>query len=257
MRDQWATYAEQVMGWTARLPLAAASGERTLGWMERVVERGEREEVYRVLETPWIGRGEVEAGSLGKVVRERFERDGVLDLFGFDSQAPGPTGRTRTTARLAYRDGDRLVEGAVSRLEEVVARTRPEAAEVGPIEPARPMSVSGFPIDYRDPDAPLFVDKIPFVRVRFLFHTDIWLPWVWGHYVPRGQLAAELYDNGAVAERHTPRLNAFLATAREETLAIGGTWQLEDDDMLMHLRAQVDERGILLDCARPPRRRAG
>jgi hypothetical protein len=119
------------------------------------------------------------------------------------------------------------------------------------------MSVWGFPIDYRNPDAPLFVDKIPHVRVRFMFHSDIWLPWLWGHYVPRAQLAPELYDNGELAERHTPRLNAFLATVREETLALGGAWQLEDDDILAHVRAQLDEHGILVDCARPPRKRPG
>jgi hypothetical protein len=40
------------------------------------------------------------------------------------------------------------------------------------------------------------------------------------------------FDNRELAERHTPRFNRFLAKVRAAALAVGGTWQLAEPEVL-------------------------
>jgi hypothetical protein len=59
------------------------------------------------------------------------------------------------------------------------------------------------------------------------------------------------YDNRALAERHTPRLNAFLGGVRKSVVARGGTWKFglfRENDWLPRM-AGVD--GVDLGAAAP------
>ena len=87
-------------------------------------------------------------------------------------------------------------------------------------------------------------------RVRFGLYSDIWCPWVlgfleedWPAPTPR-----EMFDNRELAGAHTPRLNRFLAAARQACLGAQGEWLLEEPKPgAESYRFMVDEVGILLD----------
>ena len=87
------------------------------------------------------------------------------------------------------------------------------------------------------------------VRIEIRLDTDIWFPSVMGFDEPLPDVGdpPDSYDNRALAERHTPRLNAFLDAAAREVAAIGGRWEMMDvDGIAVNYCDQWDERGIEL-----------
>jgi len=254
MKDTWATYRDHIALWTATIPLDRASPEALLDWMAALIESGEREQVYQVRSIPELGYRKADGEPLGAFLKRHFAETGITDLFGFDGVWRSPKGLLEIYSRVGYHDGDRLVEDDVLDLGAIVERTRPEIEPRSMIGHVRPLRADGFPINWVKKDAPMYVGRVPWTTLRFYLHTDIWLPWVWGEFVPFEEQARELYDNIELALHHTPRLNRFLQEARAQTLAIGGSWQLDQvDELRKYLRPQLSDDGIVLDCARPKR----
>ena len=100
------------------------------------------------------------------------------------------------------------------------------------------------------------------VRVSIQLETDIWFPRVLG-FLDREEESDprrgpdDMYDNSALAARHTPRLNRFIASVREAALDLGAQWELEEFDepgLHIHYIPMCHETGIALDL--PPVARA-
>jgi hypothetical protein len=91
-------------------------------------------------------------------------------------------------------------------------------------------------------------------RIVIYLDTDIWFPWVVGYEeMGEGDWVAptrigEMYDNCALAARHTVRLNRFLASVKELVESIGGTWEPDDPwDIYGWYLAMYKPWGIDLD----------
>jgi hypothetical protein len=253
MTDVWATDRDPFASWSATVTLDRSRPEPILDWVAALVEAGEREEVYQVRSTP-SGYRRASGTALAAFLRDQFAERGVVDAFGFDDYSKAPDGSLEIASKVAFHLGDRSVEEYATDLGKIVEETRPETRATGTVAHVRPLHVSGFAIHWTDPTATMYVGHIPWMSLRFHLHSDIWLPWIWGHFVPFEDRARELYDNIDLALHHTPRLNRFLQEARAQTLAVGGSWRLESSDQRRsYLRPQMNDDGVLLDCPRPAR----
>lgn len=96
---------------------------------------------------------------------------------------------------------------------------------------------------YRDSNT-----RIPYtftIRLR----SDVWYPYVYGYLGKKhGTInSSALFDNRELANRHTPRLNRFLAKLRERAMEQGYTWILVDYELVYkHYRPYITETGINL-----------
>ena len=86
--------------------------------------------------------------------------------------------------------------------------------------------------------------------IRITLSSDIWFPWIDGHFHPESD-GARKFDNRFLAERHTPRLNAFLAEVAAAVRDAGGTWQLNNAQVDPSLSPWVSGTGIALDGVEP------
>lgn len=89
---------------------------------------------------------------------------------------------------------------------------------------------------------PQFYDRSKPIYFTISLETDIWFPRVVGFNDDRDDIV--WYDNSALAGRHTPRLNRFLAAVRDAAVALGGAWSVEVDNQ--RYADQVEATGILL-----------
>jgi hypothetical protein len=78
-------------------------------------------------------------------------------------------------------------------------------------------------------------------------HTTIWLPWQPNNGLYDDLPDEALIDNRALAERHTPRLNAFLADIGDAARAAGGRMRLDRTDTSRDYLPFVDDNGVRLD----------
>jgi hypothetical protein len=99
-------------------------------------------------------------------------------------------------------------------------------------------------------DGPLFLDRKGPVEVSLSIHTDLWFSRVVGIHDDSDDDDGPLqwFDNSALAARHTPRLNRFLAEVREAAAALGGAWS-HDASSNRYYTDTVDDSGIRLDSA--------
>ncbi|NPD28919.1 hypothetical protein [Corallococcus exiguus] len=233
--------------WAGRLP-PGAGPERLLGMARAILEAGAREQVWRVLETPGAHAFRAAPGFTYADHLERLWREqGLLLLLpGSHGAAPTEAGVWRAAARLAWLDEDDTVhEGDVEDVGLLLRRLRPDHAEdaerymarVPPVSLWAPLPRSGVAAG-----GPL--------TVHLELETDIWFPRVVGmmedEYADDLPPEADgLYDNRALAERHTPRLNRFIDAVREQVLAEGGAWSTAETTMPRYA-PMYDEQGIHL-----------
>jgi hypothetical protein len=92
----------------------------------------------------------------------------------------------------------------------------------------------------------------PAAEFRIQLYSDIWFPRVIGMagqgFSDRIE-SRELFDNRALAERHTPRFNRFLGDVSKEARARGATMEIDSDtDPIYELyREMCAEAGIRLE----------
>jgi len=138
-------------------------------------------------------------------------------------------------ARLAFYRGDRIVEEEVVDVGVLLQELRPDHD--------RSVTGSAPPVEVRG--KPVRVDSAKEVFVEITLPTDIWFPRVMGM---EDEYNLEPYDNSALAQLHTPRLNAFLREVRDKTLALGGRWEkLDVNGIAVNYLDQWDEFGIRLE----------
>ena len=260
-RNYWATYRDSIAFWEGKLPPPAKLGvERVFEFARHILDTAEREQVMRVLGVPALPpakNGDGDGLSWFEFFRARFEREGRLNLFpGYPSipQRFGG-GRLRLPARLAYYQGDRIVEEDVEDvgiLENSVVTGR--GGDPHGIRSTLPIVLGG--------DAPEEDGEAPGrpptreLPIYVALYTDIWFPRVIGldvgddagrdpgvRHPARGRDG--LMDNSALSARHTPRLNRFIETLRDSVLELGGTWATPEADP--SYTPMVHGGGILLD----------
>ena len=255
MDNLWITYGEQLVEWTADLSPAADEPARLLGWIRHVLAAGEQNQVYEVREAPLAGFRSDRDGALTGCLDRRYAADGVVDLGHFASSGMRVVNGAvlRAVGRLAYA-GDRgdVVEGEVDDLGALLRSLRPGdvATAGGLMVDCPPIDLTGPLLDVARPERSIWRGRPGVVSVRFTIRTDIWFPWVIGFLAPPVDMTRR-HDNRPLASRHTPRLNAFLASVRAATLDLGGRWEL-DPEIRFGLPGMISEQGVHLDVAAPP-----
>jgi hypothetical protein len=133
------------------------------------------------------------------------------------------------------------VRTAPDRIEErTVGDLRPELLALEPslnprnVPRAEPLTIWG-PLSL-DRDWPIYISVTPY--------TDLWFPYVVNVFDDSDE-PFHLWDNRALANRHTPRLNNFIAETRERVLALGGTWEHEVSNP--NYGPMTNDHGIDLD----------
>ena len=256
-RNYWATYRDEIVAWSGKLPPPAKLGmERVFEFVRHILDAAEREQIMRLIfvPAPSTARKETVLTWL-EFMRARFEREGLLALFPFGIPHKSLGGHFRQPARLAYYQGDRIVEediDDVGNLEKTVVIAR--GGDPEGIRYTEPIVLGGGARD-EEGEGPgrLPTRELP---IYLSLSTDIWFPRVIGlDLEDRGGLSRDwrhpargrdgLMDNSALAARHTPRLNRFIETLRAAILELGGKWDKPDADP--SYKPMVHGGGILLD----------
>jgi hypothetical protein len=230
-----------------------------------ILEAGEREAVYRVVETeePYKYEASVDGAYvpyMEKLLQKTQEH--VPQYFRHLRGGPYRTqsGALITPARLAYYglDGD-LVEAEVADMGALLQQLRTDISEWDRDYMAhkRPLELYGNPGVVREGE-----DGRPYTRQTYLtitLDTDIWFPKVRGFLHKRiadetwegswyeKRPSQEWYDNSELASHHTPRFNRFMATVKQLTLEFSGQIVCDKCDDCSATDDQWNEDGIILD----------
>jgi hypothetical protein len=241
VENYWIATGESQAGWIADLG-PPDDPERLLTWLEAVLAAGEAHAVHRV-----------RAGAPpAERIRRRWQEEGVLDVGHFAAPEGVADGATLpAAARLAWADRSGVVvEGEVDDAGVLLRSLRPDGVARFPrsMLDCPPLELRGTLVDVRHPERSRWPYQQGRVIVGVVTRTDIWSPWVPG--LLASDLAGGWQDNRPLAERHTPRLNAFLAAARAATDAAGGTWWADDDTPLAKA-GLTSPAGVLLEAPNP------
>jgi hypothetical protein len=249
--NYWTVRSEPALAcWRARFPTTnAAQIDRLLDFVQGLIAAGERERIYRVLETrqPYRFRAADGTGTYDQFLRACWRERAVLPLFDFGTPfvIPTPEGDLRTPSEVCYFAADG----------QIASEWIEDAGEL--LERLRPADVGDGTLSYMQHLPPLLIegqtlraDALPAsTALTFTINTDLWFPVAfglmepdWPPDTPRG-----LYDNSALASCHTARLNAFLQTVREGAITLGGAWALlPAEGSALHFSDFVTENGIIL-----------
>ena len=251
-KNLWTTSGATLARWTADLG-GPDDPPRLRRWLHRVLAAGEEHDVYQVLEAPAAGFAPAAGVPLAAWLDRLWELDGVLDLGHFAWTGTAPVdGRTfRAAARLSWLDAAGTpVEGRVDNLG-ALRRSLPGAPDdvaVSGYVDCPPLDVDGPRVDVRYPERSRRMMPPGRVVVHVAVRSDIWSPWVSGLQAEPDRDGWQ--DNRLLAYRHTPRLNAFLAAARQTTAEAGGRWDVYAEAPFAKLRL-VTEAGFDLDAPNP------
>ena len=257
-RNYWATYRDSIADWYGELPPPGKLGvERVFEFARHILDTAEREQVMRVLGVPALPGARHDL-TWFELAQARFEREGRLNLFPSHGHIPERLGGgwLRLPARLAYYQGERIVEESVEDvgdLEKAVVTAR--GGDPGGIRSTLAIVLNGGALN--EPDQPLSPGRPPTgaLEISLGLYTDLWFPRVIG--LRMGDLSGRadewhpargrdrLMDNSALAARHTPRLNRFIETLRDAILELGGRWNEPGADP--SYKPMVHSGGILLD----------
>jgi hypothetical protein len=239
VENLWVTTGDEQARWTASLGEPRDEVARLAAWMSRLLTAGAEHRVYRVLEAPVAGYAADSGIPFAEMLRRRAERDGALDLGHFargDPQRPA-----RATARMAWAGASGTpVEGDVEDLGVLLQSLHPQLAAAGTSHMVNcsPLDLDGPLLDLRQPDRTRWWRRRGRLVVDISVRSDIWSPWVSGVLAPPSASGRPSggHDNRPLAERHTPRLNAFLADVRRATEEAGGEWELDEEAPLAKVR---------------------
>jgi hypothetical protein len=272
MKNLWIHTDPAFVTWIADFTAIAKQPASILEFVRALLTAGAAHRIFEVVEAPLIGYRRDHDGALGDVLGRLLEHDRVLDMFGFTGSAmmPGPPTSSIVETTLAYYDReDRLVERVVTDQGAVLASLEPvpdsipngfmthypavritgrryagvrEGVPVG-----RAVRITGDRYaDVRE-GAPVDRSAHPLrVAVYLGIHSDIWFPWVYGSAHPDAD-HRRMFDNRELANRHTPRLNAFLGEVAAAARRIGGSFGVWPDETGGQASTCVDDEGVLLD----------
>lgn len=265
--------------WGVKFPLDTMNAPwEMLPFLQKVLEAAEREEVFRLVKAPWQ-KGDLdlyqdleylarpEGPTYAQYIEQILVKTGKLIFFRQLSSITGllPEYRIIAPARLSYYDiNGELRDEEVKDVGELLRQVRPtqddlpdywpELSEQEILEEKKSIDKS-----YKSEGSAIFFggNIVPKDSERdygsYLYinlYTDIWFPKVGGFLEDQPVLYEDrvFYDNSELALRHTPRLNRFLASVRDLTLEIGGTWHVDKDkESTEAYDKQYNEDGIILD----------
>jgi len=255
MKNRWVTYDDPIAGWVADLSSLRNNAPALMEWFQKVLEAGEMQEVFKVRQAPLAKYSWAKDGPLSQFLKRGFDESRVVDLFHFSTSQFRmiDNSRFQVFARMAYVDADeQLVESDVDDLGMLLRSLRPVEYQESPglFDRCVPLLITGPKIDFNDPQHSIWPGRRDEILVRFRIFSDIWFPWVSG-YLEEVFDVDKMYDTRLLAERHTPRLNRFLSSVSTTTKAMGGTWQLDEDDSRTILQFMVSTEGIRLDVEPP------
>jgi hypothetical protein len=221
---------------------------------KRILEAGEQEAVYRVVE---IGSPINFCAAPGWTYAQHLEKTlaqmGSLPLFDLGSGvAPTPSGQLRTPARLCYYSATgNLTEEEVEDMGLLLEHLRPDDVEWGKgymarVAPVTLLSQTATITGQKEASA-----RPRPIRIAISLLTDIWFPSVLGllqDEQPPAPNPRRWYDNREIASCHTLRLNRFISSVRKLVLELGGEWSLVPaEGSAQHYTAMVREDGIVLE----------
>jgi hypothetical protein len=258
MKNYWTCMGDVVAQWRADLSALWPQPELLLEWARQVTAAGDQLEVIRVLESETLGYRRDRDGSPLPLLEELFDRSRTVDLFYFTAPPVPVRGvfpRSRLAGRLAYFDQEgKIQEEEVQQVGRLLVRCRPDILKRGgawetggavvSYEP--PLRASGPQLCFSDLKRSQGIFTPKSVHVYFTTSTDIWQPWVTG-WVELHRDIDSRFDNRPLAERHTPRLNAFIRRVRELTLEMGGAWYYQPDDSKFDWTRLYGEFGVCMD----------
>jgi hypothetical protein len=267
----------EIVTWYAGFPKGKMTDPwEVLPFVQKVLEVAEQEEVYRVKRAPWrsgdLGlkldleyRAYPGGPSYGEYIEQVLTGTDKLIFFEQLSASPNllPEYRVIAPARLSYYDIDgTLIDKEVEDVGELLRRVRPPevdlpddwqelseediASEIEYVN--RNYKATGSAIFFRGLLVPKdsFPDYGTYLSIRL--YTDIWFPKVGGYLIDDSPYESRIFkDNRELALRHTPRLNRFLASVRELTSELGGTWSVDPSNPEGEYTQQLSECGINLD----------
>jgi len=242
-QNHWSVYRRVLGGWRASVPLRADAPRALFDWVAEVIDAGYRTEIahFRKEDGSCWQHDELMA-SLERGLAERQ----VVDAFAFARRSD------RVASKLAYVDERGITDGLVDDVGALLRRLR--GPEIGEQTYASricgPLWIGGHAINF-DPawTGPMSAAHLPSTSVKIAFECDIWLPWVPGRFDPADR--ETFYDNRPLAERHTPRLNEFLAAVRAASASRGGGWEVGRLSERPWLPRMLVDDGIDLTAAPP------
>lgn len=256
MRNLFIQVEQPFATWIADLAAVVASPERVLDVVVAVLEAGERHEVFVPVTAPLIGYERARDGDLGARLRRTFTDMLTVDAFAFTGAAmlPDHASSSHVTAKLAmYDTDDRLVERVVADLSVPLRESEPVTGSLGEgfTRPFPPVRITGPKLVYMPArDGYALASPARSTAIRIALHSDLWFPFVFGSAHPLAD-HQRMFDNRALASRHTPRLNAFLQDVSRAVVSAGGRFSVDDDETGGNARNWLDEQGIHLDAPAP------
>jgi hypothetical protein len=227
MRNAWIQTEYEHASWWADINDVVGDPERMLTLLEAMIVAGNDHEVA------------ITSADAARDARERWVRERVIDLEF--------ARRGNVRATMAWYDADdRIVEGPIADLGAQLATNFSEDADVpkGFMQKGYPPVKSLAGAHRYGGDPPALLRKLTRETIGFELHSDIWFPFVWGDAHPKSD-GKRWFDNRALAERHTPRLNRFLAEVKAAVIDIGGQWL--EPEVSKPFVPWVGSHGIRLD----------
>ena len=254
-RNHWIALDEHPFAeWQAVFapPVSHADVDRLLRFARGLLDAGEREGVYRIVETrPPLAFHARPGWTYADMLAQEYAAGRALSLFDLGlGAAPTRDGVLRTPARLCYFDSTgKAVSRDVDNAGELLARLRPDDIEAGDMFMAgiSPVTVLSRTVTADELQSP--AKRLRAVQVRIALYTDIWFRRVLGMLdlltLPATNGRSKLVDNAELAACHTPRLNAFVRSTRALALELGAEWRVSPaEGMATNYVDQVTEFGL-------------
>ncbi len=227
MGNAWTATESPRAVWLADLHPLADRPEDLLAIVVEILRAGEQHQVLQFYEVPALGWKRDRDPPLAEVVAADYRNVGGmgqrhLDAFGFTRATwSGRPGDAVVGARLAVFDRhDQVVEQDVTDLAAAATLDPATAVDVRASRP--PLTICGHRLALiGDPPRLLRTHRWPGMVLRFMLFGDIWWPSL------RRPAGAAPADNRALASRHTPRLDRFLARAKAAVVDRGGRWMVD------------------------------
>jgi len=233
VQNNWRIYSNEILLWELQIP-GKPSDPVIRRWEREVLDAAEEHAVFRV---------QAATGRRSAMDYHR-DRDGYLgDVLDAHPEYLAPPGQPEVllfaslegTSRLAYVD-----------IHDQIREAETEYLYSLPDLKAHSWHQEG------KPALEFMCDAEPnYVWLSLSSFSSIWLPWELNDGLDDDLPDEAFVDNRALAQRHTPRLNAFLADLNKATLQAGGRLALNRRETYPEYFPFVDDHGIRLDAPEP------
>lgn len=249
MLNKWSANKDAIALWFIKFPVISGQDDiqRLFTFVDWLLELGETEEVYRLVNTGGANPYRSDSGiRYSEFLKRELERTGRIPLFWGDRFiAENRDDRLRTPGKICYYDTQgKVIEREIEDMGILLQELRPD--RIAPenmrhMFGVAPVAIEGFEVhlDESIPD----MSRRPTVIVGT--HTDIWFPKVRGYL--EAEPDASRKDNQVLAQCHTPRFNRFLQKVHELALEMGAEWKLDLEECHPFYRDLITETGIRLD----------